>query len=57
MYAVKMVITDTKTTVTRPYKTEMTESVFRSEAGFDLYIDLFDTYERANSFYMSNCDC
>lgn len=56
MYAVKMIITDNGSRVYRPYKTELTESTLTSKPEFDLYIDIFDTYERAQQFYLANCE-
>jgi hypothetical protein len=54
MFAVKMIITDNGSKIYRPYKTDLTESVVIQKPDFDLYIDVFDTYERAEQFYLAN---
>lgn len=56
MYAVKMIITDKKSVVFRPYETELTESVFTSTINYDLYVDVFNTREKAMDFYLANLE-
>lgn len=53
IYAVKMIVGNS-TSVSKPYKTKRRRKFSRSFETFDVHIYVFNTYDRAYRFYMSN---